>query len=251
MYSKKNYVRISESIYADEAIRELPEAFVLRYIFLIAWSKQHQREGVFTKLAVSQCGGTQEEIAGLIAAGLVTINPDGTWSIVDFLDWQNTTVTEEVREKKRIAGSLGGKQKAENEALRGVAAASNSNFPHEEHFAELYSLWPSAKDRKENKDYAIQAYKACVNSEEDHAAVLDGLRGFLAVRKTWPKEIQAKLPYFSNFLKEGKWERYVGTSAPAMVVDPGYDALDVPESDTDRQMREMIEADIAKHKGLS
>lgn len=122
---ERTYIRLHDGMPDHPKIVGLSDAAFRLYIEALCWCSRHLTDGRIPPAALRKLGAVKTA-RELEAAGLLLAAGGGHWEVHDYLRHQRSAAeVEELREKRRAAGSKGGKAKANATANARTVAKQN------------------------------------------------------------------------------------------------------------------------------
>jgi len=127
--SRERYTALRQSAWRHPKVRKCSKGARSLYFMSLSYVPDFKTDGVIPSVAVPMLDGTKAEVAELLAIGLWEVAGED-YNVHSYLEHNpSDDELETVREARRLAGSKGGKRKAERVAsatANGVASASQA-----------------------------------------------------------------------------------------------------------------------------
>jgi hypothetical protein len=239
---KRNVILLDALIWTHDGIRNLPPKAALAYIFMIAWSKASNKQGVVTKTGAEFCRAGEDEIQALLTAKpepFLVPHEEG-WLIPKFSEWQVQEQATAPTEFLKAMGSKGGETKRDNAERRQQEVETGVAEPiatREQWLAVAMGEWPGPSNGfspehpknvkipfldnvKTSADWAqfqlaldavIERYKRDPRPREQKRQYLGSLKNFCL---KWRDEIPLPLP-----LSEHSSDQVIPVAPPSTPLD--------------------------------
>ncbi len=232
---KHPHICVDEKIWDDPVMIGVSGNAFRVYIFAIAWSKSQEGrtpDGILTLHGIGRVGATLEILQELLDSKLLEKCEEG-YKILKYEEWQMTSdEVRAARDRAAVKTELG-KQAASARWSKTPPPPPEAGFDVEKAFEEAWENWPEPSEARfmENRDEALESFRANITNSKDFAAfsqaIMKRVKEYHVEQK--PKaERRRFLGAFKNFC-DGKWKSWIPKSYRAEAAPPSVAPADDPE----------------------